>query len=186
MGRTRSGVKAGIIPVEVRGAEGVVDESAVRGKYRAFTEELIRRGRTITTMESCTAGQIVSLITDTEGASAVLKGAFVTYSNEAKIRQGVDAKVIEACGVYSAQTAAAMAEACRAAYGADIGVGVTGCFGNVDPGNADSAPGEVYFAVATDRGVVACHCAVPRQPSRLAYKLYMADVIIDQWKMMLP
>ena len=50
---------------------------------------------TITTMESATSGQIASLITDTEGSSAVLKGAFVTYCNEAKIMQGVPAEILE-------------------------------------------------------------------------------------------
>ena len=166
-------------PIEVAGVAGAVDEAAVRGKYARITEALIRRGIAITTMESCTSGQIASLITDTEGASAIMKGAFVTYSNEAKVRQGVPAGIIEACGVYSVETAIAMAEACRAAYGADIGVGVTGSFGNADPNNADSVPGEVFFAIAGGEGAKGYHCTVPPQPGRLAYKLYMADVIAD-------
>ena len=165
---------------EVKGAAGVADEAAVRGKYHRITRALIDLGRTITTMESCTSGLIASLITDTEGSSAILKGAFVTYANEAKVRQGVDEGIIRTYGVYSAQTAAAMAEACRKTYGADIGVGVTGSFGNADPNNADSIPGEVYFALASAEGTAAYHCTVPAQPSRLAYKLYMADVIADR------
>ncbi len=165
--------------VEVVGAEGIVDELAVREKYRRLTLRLIENRRTITTMESCTSGQVASLITDTEGSSAVLKGAFVTYSNEAKVAQGVPAETIAEHGVYSVETALAMAEACRCAYEADVGVGITGSFGNVDPENADSVPGEVYFAVADAHGTRGFHCAVPTQPSRLAYKLYMADVIAD-------
>ena len=46
-------------------------------------------------MESCTSGMIASMITDTEGASAIFPGGFVTYLNETKILIGVDAKVIE-------------------------------------------------------------------------------------------
>ena len=161
---------------ELRGADKPVSEAAVRGKYTELTLGLIRRGLTITTMESCTSGQIASLIT---------KGAFVTYSNEAKIMQGVPAGIIETYGVYSAETAAAMAEACRAAYRADIGTGVTGSFGNADPANADSIPGEVYFAVATGKGTDTFHCTVPVQTSRLAYKLYMADVIADRLALMI-
>ena len=171
--------KTRITVTEVTGATGPIDETAVREKYHRLTLRLIGRGLTVTTMESCTSGQIASLITDTEGSSAILKGAFVTYANEAKVRQGVDARVIDTFGVYSAETAAAMAEACRAAYSADIAVGITGSFGNVDPNNADSVPGEVYFALAAGSGVRAFHCAVPIQPSRLHYKLYMADVIAD-------
>ena len=169
----------GITPVELSGVPGAIDEGAVRLKYGRLTRLLIRQNISVTTMESCTSGQIASLITDTEGASAVFRGAYVTYCNAAKIALGVPAEVIEAHGVYSAQTAVAMAEACRAAFAAGIGIGVTGSFGNIDPNNADSVPGEVFFAIATDGGVVPFHCAVPAQPSRLAYKLYMADVIAE-------
>ena len=156
-----------------------VNEIEVRKKYEALTRLLIEKNRTITTMESCTSGQIASLITDTEGSSAIMKGAFVTYSNEAKIMQGVPEEIIQKYGVYSLETAEEMAKACRNTYKADYGVGVTGSFGNVDPNNEDSVPGEVFFAVATAAGIDAYHCPVPAQASRLAYKLYMADVIAD-------
>lgn len=165
---------------EVLGVTGSVDEKSVRSKYDRLTKSLIERGKTITTMESCTSGQVASLITDTEGASAALKGAYVTYSNEAKVAAGVPAEIIEKYGVYSAETAAAMSAACRASMKADIGVGITGSFGNADPNNADSIPGEVYFAISTDVGIECFHCTVPTQVSRLAYKLYMADVIVDR------
>ena len=81
---------------------------------------------------------VASLITDTEGSSAVLKGAFVTYCNEAKIMQGVPAEIIDKYTVYSTQTAEAMAKACTAVYQADIGIGVTGTMGNVDPANPET------------------------------------------------
>ena len=73
------------------------NESDIRNDYRRLTKLLIERGMTISTMESATSGQIASLITDTEGSSAVLKGAFVTYCNEAKIMQGVPAEILEKC-----------------------------------------------------------------------------------------
>ncbi len=168
--------------VEVKGTAGVINENEVREKYRQLTNALIERGLYITTMESCTSGQIASLITDTEGSSAVMKGACVTYSNEAKIMEGVPAAVIDEYGVYSAETARAMAWAVKEKYDADIAVGVTGSFGNVDPNNADSIPGEVYFAIADRSGVYYYHCTIPQQNSRLKYKLYMADVIVDQLK----
>ena len=83
------------------------DEKEIREDYRKLTKLLIEKKMTITTMES---GQIASLITDTEGSSAVLKGAFVTYCNEAKIMQGVPAEIIDKYTVYSTQTAEAMAK----------------------------------------------------------------------------
>ena len=152
-------------------------EEEVRDLYRELTLTLIRQQKTITTMESCTSGQIASLITDTEGSSAVLKGAFVTYSNEAKIRQGVPAEMIERFGVYSRETACAMARACRQAYQADFGIGVTGSMGNVDPVNADSVPGEIYFALDSKKGTGDYYLQLPPQPSRLLYKLQVAGVI---------
>ena len=155
-------------------------ENAVREKYRRLTLLLIARGLTVTTMESCTGGLVASLLTDTEGSSAVIQGAFVTYGNEAKRMQGVPAAVIERFGIYSEETAAAMAAACRKTYRADIGIGVTGSFGNVDPNNADSVPGEVCFAVETAHGVRTERMRIPAQPARLAYKLAVADRIADR------
>ena len=102
-------------------------------------------------MESCTSGFIASLLTDTEGASEVFRGSFVTYSNEAKILCGVPEEVIRVHGVYSKETAIAMATTCRGKFGTDVGIGVTGTFGNVDPANADSTPGIVYAAISDGR-----------------------------------
>lgn len=125
-------------------------ESSIRKVYEKITKRLIEKGLTLTAMESCTSGQIISLITDTEGASAVVKGSYVTYSNEAKVMHGVPAETIETYGVYSRETAEAMAAACKKSFGSDIGIGVTGTLGNVDVNNKDSVPGHVCFAIAID------------------------------------
>ncbi len=109
--------------------------------------DLICRGITVSAMESCTGGLFASRLTDTEGASDIFFGSFVTYSNEAKVRCGVPEEIIKRYGVYSVETAEAMAEACRSFYHTDIGVGITGSMGNADPNNADSVPGEVFLAV---------------------------------------
>ena len=163
----------------------IYDETEIRENYRRLTKFLIREHLTITTMESATSGQIASLITDTEGSSAVLKGAFVTYCNEAKIMQGVPAEIIEEYSVYSKETAEAMAAACRKTYQADIGIGVTGTMGNVDPANASaSVPGQVYFAISrvtigiTDE-ITSYHIELPPQESRLQYKLAVAQEIYE-------
>ena len=155
-------------------------EKNVREKFRYITNTLIKEQLTITTMESCTSGLVASLLTDTEGASAVLKGAFVTYSNEAKIKQNVPADVIERFGVYSKETAREMALAAKRAYGADIAIGVTGTMGNVDPANNDSTPGEVFFAMAHKEGTESFHISVPVQDSRYEYKLFVAGAIAEE------
>lgn len=156
-------------------------EDEIRNDYHKLTQLLIEKHLTITTMESATAGQIASLITDTEGSSAVLKGAFVTYCNEAKIMQGVPTGIIEKYTVYSKETASAMAMACATAYGADIGIGVTGTMGNIDPSNeAASVPGHVYFAICFKGSVQAFHTEIPPQPTRLMYKLAAAKEVCDR------
>ena len=155
-------------------------EKNVREKFRYITNTLIKEQLTITTMESCTSGLVASLLTDTEGASAVLKGAFITYSNEAKIKQNVPADVIERFGVYSEETAREMSLAAKRAYGADIAIGVTGTMGNVDPANNDSTPGEVFFAIAHKEGTESFHISVPVQDSRYEYKLFVAGAIAEE------
>lgn len=155
-----------------------IDEKTVREHYRQLTRLLIEKNMTITTMESATSGQIASLITDTEGSSAVLKGAFVTYCNEAKIMQGVPENVIEKYSVYSRETAMAMADACRKTYAADIGIGVTGTMGNQDPANPEfSVPGQVYFAIATKVQTTSYYTELVPQPTRLKYKLSVAELV---------
>lgn len=156
-------------------------EREIRADYRKITEKLIEKGKTITTMESCTSGLIASLITDTEGASAVLKGAFVTYSNIGKIMQGVPEETIEKYSVYSSETAIAMAEACRKTYNADYGIGVTGTMGNVDPANASvSVPGRVYFAIAKENKTEVFYRELSPKPSRYEYKLAVAAEIAKE------
>ena len=161
--------------------ENRYDEQEIRNDYKKLTLKLIEKGLMITTMESATSGQIASLITDTEGSSAIMKGAFVTYSNEAKIQQGVPKEIIETYTVYSKETARAMAEACRNAYGANIGIGVTGTMGNVDPANKEaSVPGQVYFAISFNGEVRDYYREIIPQETRLAYKLAVAKEVVDE------
>ena len=72
-----------------------------------------------------------------------------------------------------------MAEACRQAYGADIGIGITGTTGNVDPNNQDSVPGEVYYAIALSDQVIDGYFRMGEQDSRLYYKLYAAEKVAE-------
>ena len=156
-------------------------EQEIRADYRKITKRLIEEGKTITTMESCTSGLIASLITDTEGASAALKGAFVTYSNISKIMQGVPEETIEKYSVYSNETAIAMADACRKTYAADYGIGVTGTMGNVDPANASaSVPGRVYFAISREEKTEVFYRELVPMPSRYEYKLAVAEEIVKE------
>lgn len=156
----------------------IYDEQTIRDMYRRLTKLLIEKNLQITTMESATSGQVASLITDTEGSSAIMKGAFITYSNEGKIMMGVPEEIIKTYGVYSGETASAMAGACRQTYKAAIGIGVTGTMGNVDPVNRDSIPGQVYFAIDYLGQVMNYYVELPPLPTRYGYKLAVAGEVV--------
>lgn len=145
--------------------------------YRTITNTLIRHKKTITTMESCTCGLIASLISDTEGSSAVLKGAFITYSNTAKIACGVPEEVIRQYGVYSKETALYMAKAARAKYPSDYAIGITGSFSNVDPDNSDSVPGFICCALISDTAEDVFSFELPLYSDRFSSKLAAAVTV---------
>jgi len=84
---------------------------------------------TLAAMESCTGGLFANIITDVPGSSAYFKGGVVAYSNEVKIANGVNAKLIEQFGAVSPEVASAMAAAIRRGLGSDVGVGITGVIG---------------------------------------------------------
>ena len=113
----------------------------------SIIKKLIDTHTTISTMESCTSGMIASTITDTEGASAIFPGGYVTYLNETKIFIGVEEEIIQKYGVYSKECAEAMAKTVQEKLHTDIAVGITGTTGNIDPNNSDSVQGVVYFCI---------------------------------------
>lgn len=110
-------------------------------------KKLISTHTTISTMESCTSGMIASMITDTEGASAIFPGGYITYLNETKVFIGVNEEVIKKYGVYSDECALEMARTVKDKLKTDIAIGITGTTGNIDPNNQDSVQGEVYFCI---------------------------------------
>ena len=106
---------------------------------------LAERGLTIAVMESCTGGLLADTITNVPGSSRYFRGGIVSYAVEIKEAMGVDPAVIEKFGVYSDETAKAMAKAVRERLGADIGIGTTGVAGPEPDGN--TPVGEVHLAI---------------------------------------
>jgi len=103
---------------------------------------------TISTAESCTGGLLASTFTDVPGISAVYEGGFVTYSNQAKIREiGVSEKTLKEYGAVSEQVAYQMAEGVRRVAETDIGISITGIAGP-DGGSADKPVGLAYVGIA--------------------------------------
>ena len=113
---------------------------------------LIENNITIATAESCTGGLIGKTITDFPGVSDIYGEGYITYSNEAKMKNlGVKKETLEAFGAVSKETAREMAEGARHRSGAKIAVSSTGIAG---PGGGTPAKpvGLVYIACSTENG----------------------------------
>ncbi len=110
---------------------------------------LKKEKKTLGSVESMTGGLFASTATSVPGASAVFKGAMVTYSCDVKSAlASVDPKLIEEHGVVSVEVAKAMARGGMEKLGADIVISVTGNAGpTAEPGQA--GVGQAYFAIAT-------------------------------------
>lgn len=98
-------------------------------------EILTRINKTIATMESCTGGGLVNAITNIEGASEVLKFSAITYSNEYKIKLGVNSETIDKYSVYSIEVAREMAYNITNYSKSNYGIGITGKLNRVDKNN---------------------------------------------------
>ncbi len=112
-----------------------------------LVELLISKTKTISTMESCTGGGIANYITNIPDASKVISFSAVTYSNEYKIKMGVNADLINKYSVYSMEVAEAMAKVISEFTNSNYGVGVTGKLKKVDENNLIGDDDIVYLSI---------------------------------------
>jgi len=149
---------------------GETMEEVVVGLARA-------RGIKLATAESCTGGLVASRLTDVPGASEVLLGGWVTYSNEAKVRElGVKEESLRKYGAVSAAVAAEMAEGARKKAGADWAVSVTGIAGP-GGGTPGKPVGLVYLGVAGSEGVETIEKKLV--PERKTFKAMASQSALD-------
>lgn len=123
-------------------------------EYRVM-EEVIKRGMTVATAESCTGGMVAARLINYPGASQAFVNGMVTYTNESKHRLlGVKNETLEKYGAVSPQTAEEMCLGVAKVSGTDIGLSTTGIAGP-DGGTAEKPVGLVYIGVAINgRAVV--------------------------------
>jgi len=110
-------------------------------------ETLTKNNKTISTMESCTGGALANAITNVEGASEVLKFSAITYSNEYKIKMGVDSTIIDKYTVYSMETAIEMAKKISDYTNSNYGIGITGKINREDPNNTGGSINTIYVCI---------------------------------------
>jgi nicotinamide-nucleotide amidase len=107
-----------------------------------------RRGLTLLMVESCTGGLAAACLTEIPGASDVVEGGFVTYSNHAKTAMAdVPAELIEKHGAVSEEVARAMSEGSLRRMEASVAVSITGVAGP-SGGSPEKPVGLVHLAAA--------------------------------------
>lgn len=111
--------------------------------------KLIEKNITVAAAESCTGGLLSSAFVDVPGSSDIFLEGVVTYSNDAKVRLGVDSSALKEYGAVSEQVALQMAKAVKNRAGSMVGISTTGIAGP-GGGSAEKPVGLVYTAVVTD------------------------------------
>lgn len=159
--------------------------------YKAFdlVDELKACGVKVAFAESLTGGMITSKLVDVPGASDVLVGSVVSYTNDIKMNVlGVKPETIDAYTEVSQECAGEMAEGVRKLMGADIAFSATGYAGgysnNSERSDDDDQTGTVCFALATEDGTVTFTQFFPgdRDVVRLQSVEFVFNMILDYLK----
>ena len=106
---------------------------------------LIKKNQTVASMESCSGGALCNAITNVEDSSKVFHFSAVTYSNDYKVRLGVDRAVIEEYSVYSIETARQMAYKISFFAESTYGIGITGKINNKQ--DEDKKRNKIYISI---------------------------------------
>lgn len=151
-----------------------------------LVERLRRDDGTLAVAESFTGGLLMGSITGVPGASKVLRGGILAYTDESKRRLlGVPASLIRRHGAASEEVALAMAKGVRRALGGSIGIATTGVAG--PSGGTRKAPvGLSIVAVASDEDSLVetrihagARIRVQRAGARQALTLLQALLALD-------
>ncbi len=114
---------------------------------------LIKKGKTLSTAESCTGGYISHLITSIPGSSEYFLGSVISYANDVKVNLlGVENIIIEKHGVVSKEVVEQMALGGKKTIGTDYCIATSGIAGP-DGGTKEKPVGTVWIAIATPNGV---------------------------------
>lgn len=140
-----------------------------------LAQQLLQRGETVATAESCTGGLIAATLTEMAGSSAWFGWGIVSYANEAKQQLlQVKAHTLATDGAVSQAVVEQMATGVRQLSGANWAVAVSGIAGP-SGGSVEKPVGTVWIAVAGAQGCTSrCHLFTSDRQHIRAHTVLMA------------
>ena len=124
-----------------------VDDPLLTDDARALVADLTVRKQSVATAESLTAGLLAATLAGVAGASEVLRGGLITYTEHTKVvLAGVAPQILDEVGPVAAPTARALAVGARQRCDATWGVGLTGVAGPEPHGGNEV--GTVFLGLA--------------------------------------
>lgn len=117
-------------------------------------KNLKKNKQTITFAESCTGGRVASAFTSISGASSVLNGSVVTYSNEIKSKWlGVREKTLIDYGAVSSECVSEMLNGVCNLAQANYAIAISGVAGPTG-GTTQKPVGTVYIGIKTPKEIM--------------------------------
>jgi nicotinamide-nucleotide amidase len=124
-----------------------VDDPLLTDDARGLVADLTVRRQSVATAESLTAGLLAATLAGVPGASEVLRGGLITYTEYTKVAlAGVAPQILDEVGPVAGPTARALAVGARQRCDATWGVGLTGVAGPEPHGG--HAVGTVFVGLA--------------------------------------
>lgn len=115
----------------------------------SIAKKLEVKSQTLSVVESCTGGNISSLLTRVSGASSYYKGGIIAYSPQIKIAEvGVQKATIQRHTVVSEQVAREMVLGIQEKFQTDYAIATTGNAGPTTDATYEKV-GVVYIGIAT-------------------------------------
>lgn len=119
----------------------------MNNKIKKLIKILSSQNKTLSTMESCTGGGLVDKITSVPDASKIIRFSAVTYSNDFKIKMGVDKNIIDKYSVYSTEVSNEMSKNIALFSNSNYGIGITGKLNKPDTENIFGKDNIVYISI---------------------------------------
>lgn len=121
---------------------------------KEISEIFWREGYSLSTAESCTAGNVAAAITAVPGSSRFYKGGVVAYANEVKQNLlQVKAETLESCGAVSEETVVEMVKGAMKTFDTDFAVATSGIAGP-GGGTPEKPVGTIWLAAGGKDAVI--------------------------------